>query len=206
MELKLNKSQNSSTLATNFSSSNNPEVAVKHRIGLGWAAFGKHEQLIKSKRVSIHIKSKIYLTYILPVVLYGLDCVTWTQKLENLIETFQNHIMRFITGHRLIDKTKLTALRRITHLSPIVSKIRSKTLKLYGHIKRSKTGLSKLCLEGMVPGKRGRGRPKQRWRDNILSWSAAPSWNSLNQLTQERKRWKEISHVSSQSAPRGSSD
>ena len=49
-------------LGHKISSSNNHEVAVKHRIGLGWAAFGKHEQLIKSKRIPIHIKSKIYLT------------------------------------------------------------------------------------------------------------------------------------------------
>ena len=46
------------------------EVSVKHRIGLGWAAFGKHQSLIKSTRVPIHTKVKIYNTYILPVVLY----------------------------------------------------------------------------------------------------------------------------------------
>ena len=53
------------------SSSNNQEVAMKHRIGLGWAAFGKHETTRKSKMVPIHIKTRIYETYILPV-LYAL--------------------------------------------------------------------------------------------------------------------------------------
>ena len=35
----------------------------------------------------------------------------------------------------------------------IMSTIKSKVLKLFGHIKRSEVGLSKLCLEGMVEGK-----------------------------------------------------
>ena len=46
------------------------DVPVKHRIGLGWAAFSKHQSLIKSTRVLIHTKFKIYNTYILPVLLY----------------------------------------------------------------------------------------------------------------------------------------
>ena len=114
--------------------------------------------------------------------------------------------MRFITGHIRIEKIKLTTLRRKTNLSPIiVDKIHSRSLKLYGHINISKKGLSKLCLEGIVPGQRGRGKPKNRWRDNILLWSSADNWSQLNNLTQDRKRWREINHVSSQSSG-GSSD
>ena len=76
----------------------------------------------------------MYLIYVLPVVLYGLDCIAWTKKLSERIEVFQNHLMRFITGRRLIDKTKITTLRRLTALPPLFDKIKSKTLKLYGHV------------------------------------------------------------------------
>jgi len=72
-------------------SSNNGTAVVKHRIGLGWD--------IISKRVPYHIKAKIYKTYILPVVLYGLECVNWTVKLYNKVEIFQNNIMRLMTGY-----------------------------------------------------------------------------------------------------------
>ena len=114
--------------------------------------------------------------------------------------------MRFITGHRLIDKVKIRTLRNVTNLSPIFDKIRSKSLKLFGHIKRSKTGLSKVCLEGMFPGKRSRGKPKHRWRDNIIAWSPTNQWTEINNLAQDREKWRKISHVSSQSAVGGSSD
>ena len=148
----------------------------------------------------------MYLVYVLPVVLYGLDCITWTKQLSNRIEVFQNHIMRFITGHRLIDRTKISTLRQITSLPPLFDKIKSKTLKLFGHVKRSTTGLSKLCFEGMLEGKRSRGKPKQRWRNNILEWSPIKDWATINQLTQDREVWRNISHVGSQSATSGGSD
>ena len=148
-------------LGHKLTSSNDHEAALKHRIGLGWAAFQKNSTLLKSKRVPFSVKAKVYLIYVLPVVLYGLDCLTWTTKLSERVEVFQNHIMRFITGHRLVDRIRISTLREKTSLTSLFDKIKSKTLKLFGHVKRSPVGLSKLCFEGMIEGKRSRGRPKQ---------------------------------------------
>ena len=193
-------------LGHKLTSSGNHETTLKHRIGLGWAAFQNNSPILKSKRVPIPVKVKVYLIYVLPVVLYGLDCITWTTQLCNRIEVFQNHIMRFITGHRLIEKTGISTLRNKTSLPPLLDKIKSKTLKLFGHIKRSSVGLSKLCFEGMVQGKRSRGKPKTRWRDNILPWSNIENWSCINQLVLNREEWRRVSHVSSQSANSGGSD
>ena len=140
-------------LGHKLTSSSNHEATLKHRIGLGWAAFQKNSTALKSKRVPISVKVKVYLVYVLPVVLYGLDCITWTKALSDRIEVFQNHVMRFITGHRLVDKIKISTLRNKTSLPSLFDKIKSKTLKLFGHVKRSSVGLSKLCFEGMVEGK-----------------------------------------------------
>ena len=38
-------------LGYKLSCTNNPEVAVNHRIGLGWAAFGKHKKILTSLQV-----------------------------------------------------------------------------------------------------------------------------------------------------------
>ena len=193
-------------LGHKLTSSSNHEATLKHRLGLGWAAFQNNSTILKSKRVPISVKVKVYLIYVLPVVLYGLDCITWTKQLSNRIEVFQNHVMRFITGHRLTEKTRISTLRNKTSLPPLFDKIKSKTLKLFGHIKRSSVGLSKLCFEGMVQGKRGKGKPKRRWRDDILSWSNTQNWSSINQLVLNREEWRKLSHVSSQSANSGGSD
>ena len=162
--------------------------------------------ILKSKRVPISVKVKVYLIYVIPAVLYCLDCITWTKQLSNRIKIFQNHVMRFITGHRLIEKTSIFTLRNKTSLPPLFDKIKSKTLKFFGHIKRSSVGLSKLCFEGMVQGKSGGGKPKRRWRDNTLPWSNTQNWSSINQLVLDREKWRKLSHVSSQSANSGGSD
>ena len=132
----------------------NDGTALKHRIGLGWTAFKKNKVFLTSKRVLYAIKAKVYKIYVRPVVLYGLECVNWTEKLEQQIETFQNHIMRLMTNKRLTDHTKIEEQLRITTLNPIMSTIKSKVLKLYRHVERSEVGLSRQCLEGMVEGKR----------------------------------------------------
>ncbi len=121
-----------------------------------------------------------------------MDCVVWTSKLSEKIEVFQNHIMRFMTGYALIDRIRIKQLQIITGLKPIICIVKSKTLKLYGHIKRNSKGLSKICVEGMTPGKRSRGRPPQRWRDNIMKWSNITSWDDLNTSSKDRSLWKQI--------------
>nr|XP_027215567.1 uncharacterized protein LOC113808362 [Penaeus vannamei] len=63
-----------------LSSKNDGLAAVKHRIGLGWAAFNKNKDVLTSKRIPYHLKSKIFNTYVIPDVLYGLECVNWTLK------------------------------------------------------------------------------------------------------------------------------
>ena len=76
-----------------------------------------------------------------------------------------------MTNNRLIDHVKIEELLKATTLTPIMSIIRSKVLNLFGNIKRAESGLSKLCLEGKVEGKRNRGRQPKRWCGNIYDWS-----------------------------------
>ena len=76
-------------LGHKLSTTNDGSVAVQHRIGLGWAAFEKNKDILTSTRVPYQIKSKIYNTYILPVVLYGLECVNWKITSLHKIETFK---------------------------------------------------------------------------------------------------------------------
>ena len=126
--------------------------------------------------------------------------------MSSKIEVSQNHMMRIITGKRLADRVKIETLREMTQLEPIFCKIKSISLKLFGHVKRSTSGLSKLCFEGMIPGKRDTGRPHDRWRDQIFKWSMCESWKELNEMITERKIWRKYVHVVSHSALGGNSD
>ena len=46
---------------------------IKKRITIGWAAFGKVDNIMRSRKESMKIKRKIHDEYILPVMTYGCD-------------------------------------------------------------------------------------------------------------------------------------
>ena len=192
-------------LGHKLSSKNIGMIAVNQRIGLGWAAFKSNKIALTSKRIPYRLKSIIYKTYVLPVVLYGLECVNWTTAALQKMEVFQNHIMRFMTNTKLTDHVRVENLREITQLPPITAVIKSKVLKLFGHTKRMDRGVSKICLEGMTNGKRNKGQPYKRWRDNIKAWTELDTI-SLNTFVKDRELWRQLSHVSAHSATSRESD
>lgn len=62
-------------------------------------------------------------------------------------------MMQLITDHNLIDKMESTIFGNVTNSPSLFDTIHSKSLKLFGHIRRSSKGFVKFCLEHMVPGK-----------------------------------------------------
>jgi hypothetical protein len=44
---------------------------------------------------------------------------------------------------------------------------KKRKLQYFGHIKRH-NGMEKIILEGVVPGKRGRGRPRRQWVQDVI--------------------------------------
>ena len=113
--------------------------------------------------------------------------------------------MRSVTNHRLSDHITIKECLRIITPVPITSIIRSKVLQLYGHIKRTQSGFSKICLNGMVQWKRSWGRQRKGWRDNIYELSGTNLPN-LNTITQNQNFWREFCHVSAHSAVGGVSE
>ena len=145
--------------------------SLKARIALGWAAVNKKFDLLKSNVLSMMNKVNIVETYIYPVVRYGLEVVAWTKSLKSKIDVFQNDIMRLLTDNNKLDKVTIEKLNEMTNLKNLFEMIKNDKESLFYKTKISVKGVSKLCLEGLVEGKRSRGRPKRRWTDDLKEWS-----------------------------------
>ena len=98
--------------------------------------------------------------------------------------------MRWMTRTRLIDHTTITELRRRTNVESIESAIIARKMQWYGHVKRSDLPVRQ-TIEGLVAGKRSRGRPRRRWRDDIRDWTEK-NWNELNTLARDRAAWNKL--------------
>ena len=179
-------------LGRRLSSNADDTAAVKHRIGIGWDAFKKRKSIITSRHVSMRHKALTYETFVRPTVLYASETMTWKKELLKRMEVFQNHILRWMTRCRLTDHVTIQELRRRTTVKPLLCSIIERKLKWFGHVKRSDLPV-KVTVEGLVSGKRNRGRPRRRWRDDIRDWTGQ-TWDQLNSTTKDREAWRKIVH------------
>jgi len=53
--------------------------------------------------------------------------------------------------------------------------------------------MEKEITQGTTAGQRRRGRPKVRWRDNIMNWTGL-SGDSLLRSVKDRTQWQKIVH------------
>ena len=173
-----------------LSEDGNDEPEVQNRISNGWIAFNKKKSAITSRRLTMETKRKTYETYILPVVLHGTETVTWSPRLMTKMETFENHIMRWMCNARLNDRISISTLRSKTKIPCIIDIIKTRKLKYFGHLKRSTLPI-KHVFEGMVQGMRRRGVPKRRWRKDIFEWTNL-SLTEINSAVRQRDNWRSL--------------
>ena len=137
-------------------------------------------------------KRRTYVTYILPSVLYATETITWNQSLLLKLQTFENHIMRWMCNIKLNDRVRIQRLRSLTKLPSIIKTVKVRKLKYFGHLKRSRNPV-KHVFEGMVEGARRRGRPQRRWREDIFDWTNL-TMQQINVAVNDRQLWRTICH------------
>ena len=76
-----------------------------------------------------------------------------------------------------------------TKLSLLVT-AKQRKAAFFGHIMR-KNGLQRLLLEGKLNGKRGRGRPRLLWMENIKEWMKL-SYVECVRKADNRKQWRSM--------------
>jgi len=79
---------------------NSVQEEIRSRFKSGNACYNSLQNLLSSSLISKNLKTKIYRTIMLPVVLYG--CETWslTMREERRLRVFENRVLRRILGRR----------------------------------------------------------------------------------------------------------
>jgi len=127
------------------------------------------QNLLSSSLPSNNLKSKIYRTIILPVVLYW--CETWSLKLrvEGRLRAFENRVLRRIFGPKRDEVTREWRKLHNDELNDLYSSpnirrvIKSRRMRWAGHVARmeKRRGLYRV-LVGKPEEKRPVGRPRRR--------------------------------------------
>ena len=133
-----------------------------------WAKWRDLSSVINDKRMPRRLKTKLYSTIIRPVLLYGAEVWTMGRKEERLLEATEMRMLRRIKGVTLKDKERSENIRKELGVNDINEKVKEIRMRWYGHVLRMDDGNPvKEVMHTEVEGKRPRGRPRKRWKDNI---------------------------------------
>ncbi|XP_063585426.1 uncharacterized protein LOC134762814 [Penaeus indicus] len=141
---------------------------MRARVAAAWNKWRELSGVISDRKMPRKLKVKFYITIIRPVLLYGAEVWTMGKEEERILEATEMRMLRRIKGVTLRERERSTDIRRELGVSDINEKVKEIRMRWYGHVKRREEGHpAKVAMESIVPGRRPRGRPKKRWRDNV---------------------------------------
>ncbi|GFO28294.1 endonuclease-reverse transcriptase [Plakobranchus ocellatus] len=110
------------------------------------------------------------------------------KKINSAEIWFYRRLFRVSWKEKRTDEAILAELQVRRHL---LESIRKRKLSFFGHICRSKCTLMKDIIQGKLEGKRGRGRPRAAYLDNIKTWTRRNS-TEIYTMTERREEWREL--------------
>ena len=147
---------------------------------------------LTSRDLSIKIKKRLVNCYLWSTLLYGVETWTIYKNMIYRIRAFEMWVWRKIQriswqSHMKSD----TVLERIGENRNIMQLIMSRKLTFFGHMIR-RNNLHRVILEGRMPSRRPRGRPRSMWIDNIGDWVGRKHYGWLVRKAQDREKWRQF--------------
>ena len=144
---------------------------VKFRIGKARSFFQKMSAVFKSHNLTLGTKIRLLHCYVYSVLLYGVETWTLNKNTEKKLEASELWLYRCILRIPWIKKvTNLEVMRRMNTTPQLIKIVKCRQLQYLGHIMRNtkRYDLLQKILQGKINSKRGPGRRRISWFDNIL--------------------------------------
>ena len=163
------------------------------RIGRGKTAFWKCKELFR-RDININLKKRMLDCYVKSVMSYGCESWTYSKTIQNKIDAFQLWCYRRMLKIRYTDHVTSTRVKEIIGVERNWSEdLARRKLRYAGHIMRgSSGGLVQLVLEGYIEGKKGRGRLRRIWGDDIKEWSNCKTIGKAKRLSENKPSWQNV--------------
>ena len=174
---------------------------IGERVTSGWRRFGDYSHFLRDKKIPTCLKRKIMDTVILPAMTYGAETWTLTKHLGRKLAVAQRSMERSLLNITRRDKIRNEIIRSKTGVIDIIEKVKCMKGQWAGHVARMKnTRWAKITSEWTPrDGKRLRGRPKRRWRDDIEE-AVGSQWM---RTAQDRSAWRKLWRPSASSGMNG---
>jgi hypothetical protein len=164
---------------------------ISRRIRAGWNAYRKFRDLFTAKNIAMKLKRRLFNSCIAPAMLYRAETWALTQAAESRLATAQHRMERLAIGIHLIDRKTNDWIRGVTKFDDIVAAARRRKWRWAGKVANMSTDRWARKLVEWRPriGKRHRGRPQTRWRDDIKDCAGA-QWMQI--ASADCDSWKRL--------------
>ena len=162
------------------------KTEVANRINQAKIAFWKKATILRSN-ISIKTRIRILMCYVFSVVsYYGCETSTYSKAIDHKINAFEMWCYRRMlriswTSHT----TNIDVLQKIgVKETAMLNNLKHRKLSYAGHIMRNTSGHCDTLLttlQGRMEGKRGRGRPRQTWVDDIREWTGSKRYDQIKE-------------------------
>ena len=167
----------------------NKEIQI--RIAQAKSMFMKLNDIFMSRDISLDLRLRAINLYVFSILLYGDE--TWTLNGESTkkLEALEMWIFRRLARVSYRDRvSNEEVMRRLGIERGLLSQIKTHKLSYFGHVARHDS-LQKTVLTGRMEGRRGRGRPRRQWYDDIKDWTGNHLYTNIK-LAQFRVTWRSV--------------
>ena len=137
-------------------------------------------------------KIRVLKGYVWSTLLYGCECWTITKDNENKLEAAEMWFLRRLLRISWKEKkSNEVVLKEAGVGRSLIRTIRKRQMQFLGHLNRHK-GLEHLALTGKLEGKRGRGRPRATYLENLNRWVTGKDQDNMSflRLSEQRDKWR----------------
>ena len=156
-------------LGAMFNEEGSCEDEVDSRIGLTCRTIGAlRKEVVDRKELSKTTKLRVYNAIVKPTLLYGSE--TWTLQNRHMkkLQATEMRYLRKVEGVTRMDRMRSDDIReRLRQEDVLDTVLRKKKQWLKKIEEMSEERLAKRVYMEEMPGKRPRGRPQNRWEDDL---------------------------------------
>ena len=164
-------------------------MEVKRRIALAKQAFMNKKNILTSKHMNIEVRKSFAKSFVWNTLLYGSESWTMGKVERNRLESAEMWIWRKMTRTSWIErKTNLEVLREVQEERRLLREMEKRKTKFIGHVLRHNTFIINI-LEGKVLGKKGRGRPRKKYLEDIEKRMGCVNYSELKRTAGDRTEW-----------------
>jgi len=163
---------------------------IKRHIAIVKNAMISLEKVWKDRAISITTKKRLLKSLVFNTATYGSECWVLKTTDKKKINSFELWCYRRLLRIKWTDKkTNEYVLSKIGTSERLLTTIVKRKMAFVGHLFR-KGNICTDLLIGAVYRKRGKGRPKTRYSDNIREFGGNLSFTDLYRFAQNREAWR----------------